>query len=419
MKHTLPAIFAISSLLAISQVAVAQDSVVPEPFRGFDDESKYVIGYDDLTSVLKTVVVDVGRSSREVAAPPQGTTGTMMKSKVKRTTANEANRFYFETFQDNDRAKQLLINIKSSLEMLPDEVSLEYFSRDEQLAYWLNLYNVTVVNEMVEIFPKKKLKKVLTGKKSILSQKLLTVAGVPLSLNDIQFTILKNNYDNNPLVIYGLYQGNIGGPNIRRRAYTGKDVWRALANNAIEFVNSNRGTYGSSKSTDVFQVSSLYDRAGLYFPSFNSDLSAHLTQYLEGDELAMLAKATKLKPNINDWTITSLAGNYREFGGSLATSKAALLDSASSTVANTNEGEGGATLAASIGYGSQAIAAKALTVKRIDPDLLSHLLELNQRRMQTNAINSSVTLEELGENPEVKAAAEAEAKAKAEKDKKD
>ncbi len=410
MKHTLAAIFAIFSLLAISQVAGAQDSAVPEPFRGFDDESKYVIGYDDLTGLLKTVVVDVGRSSREVAAPPQGTTGTMMKSKVKRTTANEANRFYFETFQNNDEARQLLATIKTSLEILPDEVSLEYFSRDEQLAYWLNLYNVTMLNELVEVFPKKKLKKVLTGKKSILSQKLLTVAGVPLSLNDIQFTILKDNYDNNPLVIYGLYQGIIGGPNIRKRAYTGKDVWRALANNAIEFVNSNRGTYGSSKSTSVFQVSSLYDRAGLYFPDFNSDLSAHLTEYLEGDELGMLAKATKLKPNINDWTITSLAGNYREFGGSLATNKAALLDSTKSTVANTNEGSSGASLGASVGYGSSAIAAKALTAQRIDPDLLSHLLELNQRRMQTNAINSNVTMEELGENPEVKADAGKEKK---------
>jgi hypothetical protein len=183
-------------------------------------------------------------------------------------------------------------------------------------------------------------------------------------------------------------------------------VWRALANNAIEFINSNRGTYGSGKSTSVFQVSSLYDRAGLYFPDFNSDLSAHLTEYLEGNELAMLAKATKLKPDINDWTITSLAGNYREFGGSLATNKAALLDSASSTVANTNEGQNGVSLGTSIAYGSSAIAAKALTQQRIDPDLLSHLLELNQRRMQNNAINSNVTMEELGENPDVKTDAE-------------
>jgi hypothetical protein len=71
-----------------------------------------------------------------------------------------------------------------------------------------------------------------------------------------------------------------------------------------------------------------------------------------------------------------VAGNYREFGGSLATSKAALLDSTRSTVANTNEGQNGASLAASVGYGSQAIQAKALTVKRIDPDL-PHVVPLS------------------------------------------
>lgn len=384
---------------------------MPEPFRGFDNNSKYVITYDDLTSILRTVVVDVGRSHRESAEPTRAKTGTMMKSKVKRTTANEANRFYFESFDNNDEAKQLLATIKTSLEILPEEVSLKYFSRDEQLAYWLNLYNVTLLTELVDIYPKKNLKKVLTGKNSILSKKLLTVAGVPLSLDDIQFTIIKNNYDNNPLVIYGLYQGIIGGPNIRRKAYTGEDVWRALTNNAIEFVNSNRGTYGSSKSDSIFQVSSLYDRSSSYFPDFDSDLSSHLKEYLQGDELAMLEKATVLKPDIDDWTITSLSGNYREFGGSLADNKAALLDSASSTVVNTNEGPGGATLAASIGYGSQAVQAKTLTVNRIDPDLLSHLVEINQRRLETNAINSNVTMEELGENPDaVKAAADAEKK---------
>jgi hypothetical protein len=387
----------IIGFLVISQV-VSANSVVPEPFSGFDDNSKYVIKYDDITALYKTVVVDVGRSARTVAKPTQAKTGTMMKSKVKRTTADEANRFYFETFEGNEKGPQLLRTIKSSLEQLPSEVALEYFSRDEQLAYWLNLYNITLLNEVVEIYPKSNLKKFLVGKKSILSKPLLEVAGVQLSLNDIQFNILKNNY-NNPLVMYGLYQGNIGGPNIRRSAYIGSDVWRALTNNASEFINSNRGTYSNSKKPDVFQVSSLYDRNRAYFPDFNADLSAHLMEYLEGYERSRLLLAKTLKPGIDDWSITSLSGVYRDFGGSLASNHAALLDSVSSTVANTNEGAGGATLATSVGYGSSSMASKALTMNRIDPDLLEHLVELNDKRMSTNAINSSVTIEELGEFP--------------------
>ena len=376
---------------------VSADSAVPEPFQGFDENSKYFIEYDDLTAILKTVVVDVGRSTRTAAKPNRAKTGTLMKSKIKRTTADEANRFYFETFEGNEAGRQLLTNIKDSLEQLPTEASLEYFSRDEQLAYWLNLYNITLLVEVVDVYPKRNLKKFLVGKKSILSKQLLNVAGVPLSLDDIQFTILKQNYDNNPLVIYGLYQGIVGGPNIRRSAYTGRDVWRALKNNATEFINSNRGTYGNRDKSNVFEVSSLYDRNRAYFPGFNTDLTAHLLEYLEGSERTMLTNANTLKPDINDWTITSLSGNYREFGGSIADSSAALMDSVTSTVISNNAGPGAATLGTSVGYGSAGMTAKSQVYNRLDPNLLEHLIEINDKRKTTNAINSSVTIEELGE----------------------
>lgn len=409
MKNYCVSVF-MTGLLAVSQV-ISADSAVPEPFREFDENSKYEISYDDLTALLKTVVVDVGRSSRKVAEPTTARTGTLMKSKIKRTTAEEGNRFYFETFKDNEKGRQLLGTIKASLEQLPAEVSLKYFSRDEQLAYWLNLYNVTILNELVDIFPKSNLKKVFRGKKSILEKPLLNVAGIPLSLNDIQFRILKHNYDS-PLVIYGLYQGIIGGPNIRKTAFTGKDVWRALRNNAMEFINSNRGTYPDSRKESVFQVSSFYDRSRSFFPDFKADLSSHLMEYIEGYERKMLSKASTLKPTINDWTITSLQGSYREFGGSIASNSAALLDSVTSTVMSNNQGPGAATLGASVGYGSSSTASKSPVLPRIDPDLLEHLVEINDKRKSTNAINSNVTLEELGEVP-------VDAKVKTSDDKKD
>ena len=381
-------------------MASAATSPVPEPFRDFDASSTYIIKYDDLTAVLKTVVVDMGRSTREKAAPTQSATGTRMKSKIKRSTANEANRFYYETFDDNEATQQLLGAIRDSLAHVPTEVPLKYFSRDEQLAYWLNLYNVTILNEIVNVYPKKNLKKLLVGKKSILPKKLLTVDGVALSLNDIQFNILKHNYANNPLIIYGLYQGIIGGPNIRKSAYTGTDVYRALANNAIEFTNSNRGTYGSSKNPEVFRVSSLYERNKSYFPDFNSDLSAHLMKYLEGYERGQLQDATTLKPDINDWTITSLEGNYRELGGSMASNPAALLDSVRGTTEADPAYNGpGAVMAAAVGAGSSSTASKAKPYNRIDPEILIHLDEINTKRLIANEKNATVTIEELGEFP--------------------
>ena len=290
----------------------------------------------------------------------------------------------------------MLVAIQKNLEQVPDEVPLEHFSRDEQLAYWLNLYNVTVLNEIIAVYPKRNLKKMLVGKKSILSKKLLTVAGIPLSLDDIQFTILRQNYNNNPLIIYGLYQGIIGGPNIRDKAYTGENVYKYLKSNASEFANSNRGTY--SKNEKIFRVSSLYERNEAYFTDFDSDLTEHLLAYVNGYERTMLKSASSLKADIDDWTITDLGGSYRDVGGSFATNNAALLNSVKSTMASTNEGGG---VMNTTGYGSSTMAAKGKPMSVIPPELLVQLHELNMKRESTNADNATVTIEEMGEFPPV------------------
>ena len=122
-------------LLSGFGVAIAAETSVPEPFRGFDPNSTYKIDYGDLTALLNTVVVDGGRSTREVAKPATAKIGTRMKAKVKRLTANEGNRFYFEGFKNNDEGRQYLRDIQNSLQELPAEAPLENFSRDEQLAY--------------------------------------------------------------------------------------------------------------------------------------------------------------------------------------------------------------------------------------------------------------------------------------------
>ena len=382
-----------SGLWMIFNAASAAEPEVPEPFRGYDDSSVYSITYDDLTAVLNTVVVDLGLSTRRVAQPPPDITGTRVKTKVKKT-ANEGNRFYFETFEEEDEGREYLRGIQNSLEQLPSEAALKYFSRDEQLAYWLNLYNVTVLNEIIEVYPKKNLKRVVSGRNSIYAKKLLTVAGIPLSLNDIQFTILNLNYENNPLVIYGLYQGIIGGPNIRKSAYKGVTVYEDLENNAYEFINSNRGTY--SRGSGAFRVSSFYDRNRVYFPDFAADLTEHLSQYLRDKELSQLQAASKIVPDIDDWTVNDLLGTHQRIGGSFASNRAALMDSVKSTVPAAAE-EASAP-AASAGYGSATMAYKGARLSRIDPGLLVVLKELDDKRQAENLASASVTIEDLEES---------------------
>lgn len=369
--------FLICGFFSINAIANTTVSTVPEPFRGFDDNSKLTIDYRDLDSLLDTVVLNTGRSDRKKAARSQSETGTRMKIAVNRATVNEGNRFYFEVFDDNAENQQTLIKIQKRLENIPRAMPLEKFSRDEQLAYWINLYNITMLNEIVKVYPERKLEDLLVGKDSVLSKKTLMVAGVSLSLNDIQFTILKQNYDNNPLVIYGLYQGVIGGPNIRKSAYTGKYVYADLIDNAMEFINSNRGT--DSKNAKVFRVSSLYERNAVFFPDFNADLTEHLLTYLEGEELDQLKAASKIKTDINDWTVTDLYGSTRDLGGALANNSAAL-DGAVS------------------GGNSSRLTTKSAVLSKYSPAVLQHLNAINQKK--ANHKTGTVTIEDMGQAPD-------------------
>ena len=391
----------IIGLMLAGPAATATLTEVPAPFRGFDSTSTYQINYSQLNALLKMTVVDVGRSTREVADPTRAATGTRMKANVQRSTTNEGNRFYFEIFNGDDEAEKALQDIRDDLAALPSQAPLQFFNRNEQLAYWLNLYNFTLLNEVVKVYPKRKLNKLLKGRKSILDKKLVTVAGVPLSLNDIQHVILKQNYDNSPLVMYGLYQGIIGGPNIRKSAYTGANVQRNLANNASEFINSNRGTY--ARDEKIFRASSLYDRNRGYFPDFQSDLKKHLMAFLQGPEKRKLEFASTIKPDIDDWTVTDLYGSYPQIGGSFAQNKAALLDATKSTTT----GEGGVSAAPSVNASSR-LFSQASATSYVSPELIIQLQELKAKQDATNLDKATVTVEELGEVP-VETDADAEA----------
>lgn len=302
---------------------------VPEPFWDFDPTSNYTIDYGDVDTVLSTMVLDVGRSDREKLPPLRASTGTRLQTKIRRTTANEGNRFYFEEFADNEEYQQVLSTVRQNLEAIPDQIPLEKFTREEQLAYWLNLYNITLLEQLVQLYPERNLEKELAGRNSILTQKILNVSGVPLSLNDIQHTILRWNYDNSPLVLYGLYQGIVGGPNIRGQAYTGPEVYEQLRDQAEEFINSNRGTYW--KGGDVFHVSSFYARNRNFFPDFETDLKGHLMHFIEDPQRQQLQEAERLAADIDDWTITDTSTDEQQIAGSFAHNAAAMLGAAGST----------------------------------------------------------------------------------------
>jgi hypothetical protein len=263
----------------------------------------------------------MGNSTRKKAKKSKASIGTRLKNRVKPLTDLEGNRFFYDTF-DTPKKVALISNVRKSLEQLPTNSPLHFFSKDEQLAYWLNLYNISLIEQLVHIYPKKNLQS-LIDEEGLLDKKHLIVANENISLNDIKQIVI-HNFGHDPLLIYGFHQGNIASPDIRTKAYTGKKVWKNLKRNANVFINSNRGTYSDNSTT--FRVSYLYQQNKMFFEDFDKDLKEHLAKYLIRSYKDKLLAARKINTDIINWKIADLYGTERTYGGSIASSPAALID---------------------------------------------------------------------------------------------
>ena len=270
------------------------------------------IDYSDWDMVLRHTVWKMGFSDRKYAPRPDKRIGTLISTDNPNPTRFEDNRVFFHFLKKDDKA--YIRGIRKSLEAIPDEVPLDQFSADEQLAYWLNLHNVTVYEEIMNRYPVRKLKHFM---RKLSDDKRLMVAGKAMSIRDIEELVIKEWQ--NPLVIYGFYLGAVGGPNLRKGAFTADRVWSDLEDNAQEFTYSLRGLQFDG---DRAKVSTFYKRVESAFPNFEEDLKTHFMRVghsgegnllYNASQLAMRVKASpSLRVSISDWYIADfINGNYR------------------------------------------------------------------------------------------------------------
>ncbi|MCF6214846.1 MAG: DUF547 domain-containing protein [Emcibacter sp.] len=277
-----------------------------------DPNSKIVINYETLTLLLQATVTRPRLSSRIYSQKSSSSIGTRINLSNKNPTRLEASRTFYHFIQEQEL--EYIQLLRQAIEALPQTVPLQHLNRDEQLAYWLNLYNITVYEQLAKRYPIRKLKKLRQGSRkspSLWAEKIMTVNGMALSLNDIQYNIIQKTW-RDPLVIYGLYQGTIGGPNLRRKAYTGKLVYEQLADNAEEFVNSLRGIRFKGKDA---HVSKIYDWNRALFPNFDHDLRRHLRKYANLRLVTKLDSSRRIKVKFYDWHIADVLNGGRATAG--------------------------------------------------------------------------------------------------------
>ena len=305
------ALTAASALALLATPVSAQESGAGDvqfaTFTPSNTPNNDKIDYSIWDEAMKSLVISMGPSLRETAGSPPPSFGTRRQYGHVSRYRLEGTRLLF-SFLDADIIASFT-EYRKDLEATADKIDIQKLSRNEQLAYWINLHNVAMIEQIAQEWPVRQPREIMVDGVPLNDAKFITVEGIGMSPRDIREKIVYKNWKN-PMVIYGFWRGEIGGPSIQREAYNADNVSRLLDRTARDFVNSLRGT---QKLGDTLQVSTFYQEAGpYYFPNFAADLREHLARFADTETSEILAATSKTEAVVSEPDIADLAGGVRE-----------------------------------------------------------------------------------------------------------
>jgi hypothetical protein len=185
-------------------------------------------------------------------------------------------------------------------------VGIDGYKRDEQLAYWINLYNAVTLQVVAAHYPVDSIRDIDISPGWFADgpwdAEVVTVAGAALTLNDIEHRILRPIW-NDPRIHYAVNCASIGCPNLAVEAYRGGNIEKQLDEAADAYVNDPRGvTVTGGRVT----VSKIYDWFLEDFGGTTQSLLDHLRRYAAPPLASRLAEIGDIDGTAYDWALNDL-----------------------------------------------------------------------------------------------------------------
>lgn len=279
-------------------------------FHEYSEDSRLQINYEAFSGILRDIVLEVGHSDRRLPGRRVIVTGTSISPESSSRYRYEGNRIAFHLM--GDRYDAAISDYRQELEELPDQVPLASLNANEQLAYWLNLHNVVVLDVLNREYPLGNVDSLRVDGVPLFDAKIITVEGVSLSLNDIRLRIVGEGW-NDPRVVYGFFMGAIGGPSLTNDAFTGRRVWTQLDAIGREFVNARRGVDVRGNAAPT--ISPYYQDFSTLFPN-DEVLLTHLNTFAGGTVQGLLDRVdNRVRYSRFDWDVADLTNGQLGCGG--------------------------------------------------------------------------------------------------------
>jgi hypothetical protein len=195
------------------------------------------------------------------------------------------------------------------------QIAVIKLNRQEQFAYWINLYNALTVKIVLDHYPVASIREIsfdgslipnfITGGSGPWAAKLLRIEGEDVGLDDIEHRILRPLIQDNR-VHYAVNCASIGCPNLSPVPFTAKQLPEILDRGARLFVNHSRGVRQDGSG---LTVSSIYHWYQEDFGGNWEGILTHLRRYAGPETQRLLAAFNTVASDTYDWRLND-AGSY-------------------------------------------------------------------------------------------------------------
>jgi hypothetical protein len=183
------------------------------------------------------------------------------------------------------------------------DLPISTYSRTEQMAYWINLYNALTVRLVLDHYPIDSIRDIAAGSGpgvgKAWGEKLVEIEGIPISLNDIEHRILRPIW-RDPRVHYALSCAAIGCANLQPEPFQGDRLEHQLNKAAMAYINDPRCIQIEG---DRLGLSSIYRWYKEDFGGSDQAIINHLMAYAAPKLAMALERFDRISDDGFDWRL--------------------------------------------------------------------------------------------------------------------
>ncbi|MGI9407491.1 MAG: DUF547 domain-containing protein [Hyphomicrobiaceae bacterium] len=176
-------------------------------------------------------------------------------------------------------------------------------NRNEQFAFWANLYNAKTIDVVLEHYPVATIRDIDISpglfSNGPWGKKVVAINGTKLSLDDIEHKILRPHFGD-PRVHYAVNCASVGCPNLAARALQGEGLDDQLNAAARAYINSSRGFAISGKRITASKIYKWFQED---FGGSEDGVLKHALIHAEPDLAEKLKSIADIRSFAYDWAL--------------------------------------------------------------------------------------------------------------------